>query len=67
MFLNYQITFKLLLLAKLIIGKHTFDTKEPSSCKPLYCKEEENGFVLSAYSFNHLCIKKILLFGKNRG
>ena len=52
MFLNYQITFKLLLLAKLIIGKHTFDTKEPSSCKPLYCKEEENGFVLSAYSFN---------------
>ena len=33
---------------------YLYETKEPSSCKPLYCKEEENGFVLSAYSFNHL-------------
>ena len=63
MFPNYQITFNLLLMAKLIIGKYTFDTKEPLSCKPLYCKEEENGFVLSAYSFNliktnYYCLEK---------
>ena len=63
MFLNYQITFNLLLLAKLSIGKNTFETKEPSSCKPLYCKEEGYGFVLSAYSFNHLQ-KHIIIWKK---
>ena len=64
MFLNYQITFNLLLLAKLSIGKNTLETKEPSSCKPLYCKEEEDGFVLSAYSFNHL--QKHIIIWKKR-
>ena len=42
MFLKYQITFNLLILTQLMRGKYTFTTKEPSSCKPLYCKEEEN-------------------------